>query len=295
VSLIKFRGINEKKIMKIGNYELKVIHTGYFYLDGGAMFGIIPKPLWERSNPADDKNRIKLSTRNLLLKSDSEIILIDTGMGEKWDDKAKDIYNMSTTPIEEALKKEGVERGDVTDVILTHLHFDHTGGSTKMEEGKVVPTFPNAKYHVAKKNFEWGMNPSERDRGSYLKENFLPLKEEGILRIFEGDSQFNNNISFIEVNGHTFGQQLIKIKDESNTLVYCGDLLPTVSHVRLPYIMGYDLQPLVTLEEKKRLLPIAAEEEWLLFFEHDPEIAAATVTVDGKGINLKEKYGRLPE
>ncbi len=270
--------------MKIGKYHLQTIQSGYFGLDGGAMFGIIPKPLWEKTNPADEVNRVSLATRNLLLLSDSRKILIDTGMGTKWDEKSKNIYRIDPKlDLELALEQRGISAADITDVILTHLHFDHTGGSTKIENDQLVPTFPNAKYYVQKQNFDWALNPSDRDRGSYIKENFEPLAKEGVLNLLTSN-EFDDNISFEIINGHTFGQQMIKISDGTNTVLYCADLLPFVSHIRLPYIMAYDLQPLVTLSEKKKYLKQALEENWILYFGHDPEYAAVTLKHTDKGI-----------
>lgn len=279
--------------MKIGKYLLYTINSSLFGLDGGAMFGIIPKPLWEKTNPADEVNRVALATRNLLLVSDSKKILIDTGMGNKWDEKSKAIYRIDDNlSIEGALKQKGFTPEEITDVILTHLHFDHTGGSTKYENEKLIPSFPNAQYYVQKQNFDWAINPSERDRGSYLKENFEPLAKEGILNLLTSN-QFDENISFEIINGHTFGQQMIKISDGSTTLLYCADLLPFASHIRLPYIMAYDLQPLVTLAEKKKYLQQALDENWILFFEHDSENAAVTLKQSEKGIVQDKVYSDL--
>lgn len=276
--------------MKIGKYHLLDIKSGYFGLDGGAMFGIIPKPLWEKTNPADEVNRVTLATRNLLLVSDDKKILIDTGMGSKWDSKSLNIYRVSSEfSLEQALAQKGFSPLDITDVILTHLHFDHTGGSTKIENGIIVPTFPNAKYYVQKQNFDWAMNPSERDKGSYLKENFEPLASEGILNLLT-NTEFDDNITFEIINGHTFGQQMVKISDGINTVLYCADLLPFVSHIRLPYIMAYDLQPLVTLSEKKKYLKQALEENWILYFGHDPEYAAVTLKQTEKGITHDKTF-----
>ena len=278
--------------MKIGKFNLHIINSGYFGLDGGAMFGIIPKPLWEKKNPADSMNRIKLATRNLLLDDGKRKILVDTGMGNKWDDKSKKIYdiNQDEFSLTGQLKKIGLKHEDITDVILTHLHFDHTGGSTSRRNGKLEPAFPNAKYYVQKKNYDWAVNPSERDKGSYIKDNFVPLHEAGVLNFIEGETNFDDEIEFILVNGHTFAQQLLKISDSSDTLLYCCDLFPTTSHIPLPYVMGYDLQPLVTVEEKKKILKKAVDEEWRLFFEHDHENALATVALTEKGYQIKEKF-----
>ena len=278
--------------MKIGKYNIRIINSGFFALDGGAMFGIIPKPLWNKNNPADEVNRIKLATRLLLLESDSKKILIDTGMGEKWDEKSRSIYSIDQTEysLDNSLSAVGIKAEEITDVILTHLHFDHAGGTTIFRDGKLEPTFTNAVYHVQKKNFEWALNPTDRDKGSYLKDNFEPLAKEGVLKLIDGENQFDDEIHFIIVNGHTFAQQLVKISDGTNTFLYCCDLFPTYSHIRLPYIMGYDLQPLVTLQEKKYVLNKAIEENWKLFFEHDPEFAYATVKQTEKGIVLDNAF-----
>jgi len=278
--------------MKIGKYELHSLESGELKLDGGAMYGVVPKPLWERSSPADERNRIKLVTRHLLLVSDDKKILIDTGSGKNWDEKFEKIYSVDTTTHDmlPALEKFGINREEITDVIITHLHFDHVGGAVMFESDKIVPTFPNAKYHVQKKQFEWGLNPSDRDKASYFKDRYVPLAEEGILNQFEGKTNFDDNIELLVMNGHTFSQQIVKISDSSNTLLYCGDLIPLSSHINLPYIMGYDLQPLVTLGEKKELLPQAVDGNWMLFFEHDPEVAAATITTTEKGYAIKESF-----
>ena len=281
--------------MKIGKYELKIIISGYFWLDGGAMFGIIPKPLWEKTNPTDSANRIKLSTRNLLLLNGDRKILIDSGMGNKWDAKSKSIYsiNQNEFSLDNELVKAGISDSEITDVIITHLHFDHTGGSIKLENEKFIPAFPNAKYHVQRKNFEWAVNPSERDRGSYIKENFIPLYEAGVLNLIDNNINFDDEIEFLVVNGHTFSQQLVKISDSSSTILYCGDLIPTSSHIPIPYVMGYDLQPLVAVQEKKNILSQVNEEQWKLFFEHDPEFALATIKRTDKGFQVDEKFREL--
>jgi glyoxylase-like metal-dependent hydrolase (beta-lactamase superfamily II) len=282
--------------MQIGKYKLTIIESGFFALDGGAMFGIIPKALWQKTNPPDEVNRIKMSTRNLLLESDSKKILIDTGMGDKWDEKLKSIYAIDERiSMKSALAHNGLKTEDITDVILTHLHFDHTGGSTVSLNGELEPAFTNAKYYVQKHNFDWAINPSDRDKGSYIKENFQPLFEEGVLNFINGNEKFDDEIEFIVINGHTFGQQMVKISDGSITFLFCADLIPTFTHIPLPYIMGYDLQPLGTLDEKKKYLKIALDENWKLFFGHDPEIRFATVKKIGEGYSVDKKFRSFDE
>jgi glyoxylase-like metal-dependent hydrolase (beta-lactamase superfamily II) len=282
--------------MKLGKYNLSSIESGYFGLDGGAMFGVIPKPLWQKTNPSDEANRIKLATRHLLLESENKKIIIDTGMGDKWDEKSHKIYDIDNNySMSSALEMKGLKAEDITDVFLTHLHFDHTGGSTVLNNGKLEPAFPNARYFVQKQNFDWARNPSERDKGSYIKENFNPLFEEGVLEFVIGNANFDDEIEFVVINGHTFGQQMIKISNGSNTFLFCGDLIPTTSHIRLPYIMGYDLQPLVTLQEKTKYLKQAVDEEWKLFLGHDPETAFTSVKVTDKGYQANKKFKSFEE
>ncbi|MEJ5352417.1 MAG: MBL fold metallo-hydrolase [Melioribacteraceae bacterium] len=281
--------------MKIGKYELHAIETSKFALDGGAMFGIIPKPLWQNTNPPDELNRVELNARCLLLKSDNKKILIDTGIGYNWDEKFTRIYNLdySNYDLLKSLKKIGIEPDEITDVIFTHLHFDHAGGSTKLENGEWIPSFPNAKYFVQKKHFEWAVNPSERDRASFVSNRFMPLHESGMLHLIDGERFLDDEIELIISNGHTFSQQLIKISDSNTTLLFVGDLFPFTSHIPLPYITGYDLQPLITLKEKKEILNQAFEQNWILFFEHDPFTLAATITKNEKGFVIKDKFTEL--
>jgi len=283
--------------MKIGKYALHVIETGEFSLDGGAMFGVVPKVLWQRTNPADEKNRIEMRARCLLLSSESEKILIDTGVGKHWNEKFQNIFNLrdNETMLEKSLQKIGLTNSDITKVILTHLHFDHTGGATELIDDKWVPTFPNAKYYLQKKQYEWGLNPSEKDGASYYKERYEPLLREGVLELLEGEKQLDEEIILIPTEGHTFSQQTVKISDGEKTVFYCADLIPTASHIPLPYIMSYDLFPMKTLAEKKEILPKAVEENWLLFFEHDPYCLATKVTRTDKGFSASERFTELPE
>ena len=276
--------------MKIGKYQVHSVETGSFGLDGGAMFGVVPKPLWEFSNPTDDMNRVDLITRNLLLVSDSKKILIDTGIGQHWDEKFVRIYRVdhSKLSIVSSLDKIGFKPEEITDVILTHLHFDHTGGSTKLENDKWIPTFPNAKYYVHKKHYDWAKNPSERDRASFVYQRFGPLKDKGVLTFTKDNEFIDDEIQLLPINGHTFSQQMVKISDASNTLLFCADLFPFATHIPIPYVMGYDLQPLVTIEEKKKTLAAAMDGSWTLIFEHDPVNIGAKISKNKKGYMVKE-------
>ena len=271
--------------MKIGNYELHPIETGRFGLDGGAMFGIVPKPLWSKTNPPDERNRIELAARALLIIGHGKKILVDNGNGSKFTEKQVDIYrlDMRQYNIHNSLKRVGLTTKDITDVILTHLHFDHAGGSTYREDGKLKPTFPNARYYVQKAHWDQAMNPTEKDRGSFMPDDFIPLKEYGLLEFVDDELEIFLNITLMVMHGHTAAQQLPKISDGKTTLLYCCDLFPTASHIPLPYIMAYDLRPLTTLEEKRRVLRSAVDEGWILFFEHDPRTIAGRAKLTEKG------------
>ncbi|MCR4416200.1 MAG: MBL fold metallo-hydrolase [Ignavibacteria bacterium] len=275
--------------MRIGKYEVISIKSGLFRLDGGAMFGVVPKVLWNKLNPADDLNRINLTTRSLLLISDQRKILVDTGLGNKFDEKFKNIYAIENLPIDAALIKKGINPEEITDVIITHLHFDHTGGSTKIENDRIIPTFSNAKYYIQKSHFDWALNPSDKDRASFIKQDFLPLKEFNQIVFTDGDFKLDDEIEILISNGHTPNQQHLKVSDGTTTLFYCGDLIPTSAHIPYPYVMSYDLYPLTTIEEKKRILPQAFEENWILFFEHDPFVSSVTLSEGKKGFEIREK------
>lgn len=279
--------------MKIGNYTVHPIETGRFALDGGAMFGVVPKNLWNKTNPADEQNRITLAMRCILLiADDGRKILIDNGTGHKYNDKFAAMYRVdhSQLTLDKSLSALGFTTDDITDAILTHLHFDHAGGSTKLDaDGKVVPTFRNAKYYVQKKHYEYGLNATEKDRASFLKPDFMPLIESKKLNLVDDADQLFADIRFYIAHGHSPYQQLPIISDGKTTVFFCGDLMPTKTHVSVPYVMAYDNQPLVTIEEKKQILSQAVNEKWFLFFEHDPETAIGTVTKDEKGYRFGEK------
>lgn len=277
--------------MKIGRYEVKLVDAGRFRLDGGAMFGVVPKVLWHQKCPADEKNRIRMATNCLLLSGDNKNILIDTGIGYKSDEKFAKIFaiDYSEYDLNRSLQNLGTEHDEITDVILTHLHFDHTGGATEVSDnGQVVPTFPKAKYYVQKGQLEWAKNPLEKDRASFLKENFQPLEEAGQLVILERAGELFPTIELILVDGHTRAQQLVLIHGEERSLLFAGDLVPTSNHIPIPWVMGYDNEPLKTIQEKKKILERAAGENWLLFFEHDPEIRCAVVKKGAKDYEIGE-------
>jgi glyoxylase-like metal-dependent hydrolase (beta-lactamase superfamily II) len=276
--------------MNIAGYELYPILTSNFRLDGGAMFGIIPKTLWNKKMPSDELNRIQMVTRSLLLVNKDKRILIDTGNGDKWQEKFKKIYEIDTMTVnlDSSLAEVGFTADDITDVFCTHLHFDHIGGNTKIEDGKIVPSFPNAKYWMSKVNWQTANSPSEKDQGSFMQDDWAVLAENDMIKFVSGTEQFLPNIGIIISNGHTPGMMLPVITDNNNTLVYGADLIPTSAHIPSPWVMAYDLQPIVTIEEKKKLYRDAVEKNWLLFFEHDPDIAACTIQHDGKHYKKKD-------
>ena len=276
--------------MRIGDYDLYSIETSEFSLDGGAMFGIIPKPIWEREAPSDALNRIDMVTRSLLLCSDEKKILIDTGNGTKWEEKYRDIYNIDTSRynIENSLTKYGFSADDITDIINTHLHFDHAGGNTKIDDGSIVPTFPNAKYWVTKEHWQLANHPSQKDSGSFIEHDWKVLAENGMIETVNGNEPFIKGIDSYITQGHTAGLLHPMISDGTKTLFYGADIFPLAAHISIPWVMAYDVQPVVTMKEKEILLPKMQDEEWILFLEHDPKIQACTVQQDGKHFKMNE-------
>ena len=279
-------------LKKIGNWKINILETGNFWLDGGAMMGSVPKVLWEKTNPPDDKNRIKLALRCLLLDNGIDKVLIESGIGNKFDSKFANMFDISQTknPLSDTLGKCGYSNKDITHVVLTHLHFDHAGGIVNYGADKeMVPAFPNAKYYVSKTNWNAGMNPSPRDRASYLKENYVPIYDAGLFEFVPKNSKILSGISTYTVNGHTQGQQLIKVESGEDVLVFCSDLIPLESHLKIPWIMGYDLNAELTLKEKTDFLKIASEKDWWIFFYHDPETVAVKVRQDSRYYKIVKK------
>ncbi len=268
--------------MKIGQYKLYSIETSEFGLDGGAMFGIIPKIMWEKKAPSDHLNRIKMVTRSLLLVSDSHKILIDTGNGSKWTKKYLELYNidLSMYNIDSSLKKYGFTVDDITDVVCTHLHFDHAGGNTIYHENNLVPTFSNATYWIGEKNWNLANHPSQKDQGSFMECDWEVLAQNNMIMLVK--DKFLPGLEIYFTEGHTDGLMHPVISDGNKTLFYGADIFPTAAHIPVPWVMSYDLRPAETIKEKDSLLKKMHDEEWILFFEHDPIYQACTIGVEGK-------------
>ncbi len=268
-------------MLNIGPYKLHTVTAGHLGLDGGAMLGIVPRPLWEKTNPPDDRNRIDLAMRLLLIEGPDRTFLVDTGIGDKFSEKLNGIYNVRDAPLpDEAVRRAGFDPTQITDVILTHLHFDHAGGATgssSSEDSKRTAMFPNARYLVQRRQFEWAREPSVKDAGSFRPDDFMPLYEGDHLTLIEERAEIADGIELLPVDGHTPGMQLVKVTAGTQTLLYVADLVPTTSHIRTPWIMAYDNEPLRTTAEKQEWLGHAADEDWILFFEHDPTTAACRI------------------
>lgn len=273
--------------------KLYSINAGNFKLDGGAMFGVVPKSIWHKLNPADENNMCSWAMRCLLIEKDNKLILIDTGMGNKQDDKFFGYYYLhGNDSIESNLNKYGFTTNDITDVVLTHLHFDHCGGAIKHNSNKngFEPAFKNAVYYSNSKHWDWAINPNAREKASFLKDNILPIQESGQLKFIDKlTEKIIPELDFINVYGHTEAMQLPIIKYKTNTIAYMADLIPSAAHLPLPYVMGYDMRPLETLKEKKEILEKAVEQNWLLYFEHDKTIECVNLERTEKGIKAKEK------
>lgn len=268
------------------------IETGNFKLDGGAMFGVVPKSIWQRTNPADTNNMIEMSMRCMLIEDENRLILIDTGLGNKQSDKFYSYYYLfGDFSLDNSLAKYGFHRDDITDIFLTHLHFDHCGGVIKKNEnGLLVPAFKNAKVWSNNNHWKWATAPNPREKASFLKENINPIQESGQLEFIE--SNYKNQIGFdvLFMDGHTEKQMLPKISYQGKTLVFMADLLPTVGHIPLPYVMGYDTRPLLTIKEKASFLNEAADQDFYLFLEHDAHHEICTVKHTEKGVRLNTTH-----
>jgi glyoxylase-like metal-dependent hydrolase (beta-lactamase superfamily II) len=273
--------------------KLYSINAGHFKLDGGAMFGVVPKSIWHKLNPADENNMCSWALRCLLVEDGNRLILIDTGMGNKQAEKFFGYYYLhGDDSLEKSLNKHGFTKNDITDVVLTHLHFDHCGGAIEYDEKKenLIPAFKNANYYSNEKHWHWAVNPNPREKASFLKENILPIQQSGQLQFIAKGQLIHPNISLIEVNGHTEAMMLPLIEYKNTTVAYMADLIPSKAHLPLPYIMSYDMRPLQSLTEKELILNRAIENNWTLFFEHDKAVECVTIEQTEKGITAKNEF-----
>ncbi|RPE14076.1 MBL fold metallo-hydrolase [Chitinophaga lutea] len=273
--------------------QLHTINTGLFKLDGGAMFGVVPKTLWQKLNPPDADNLCTWAMRCLLVEDGNRLILIDNGIGNKQDEKFLSHYRLhGDDTLDKSLAALGYHRNDITDVLLTHLHFDHCGGSIEREGDKLVPAFRNATYWSNEAHWKWATEPNDREKASFLKENILPIQQSGQLKFIEQRDgvSFTDHIRLRFAYGHTDAMMLPEIRYKGHTIVYMADLLPSAAHIPIPYVMAYDMFPLTTLEEKKRFLMEANERQYVLYFEHDPSIECGLLHSTEKGIRLKSSF-----
>lgn len=278
-------------MLALGDWTLHTLETGHLWLDGGAMFGSVPKPLWSRTNPPDERNRIHLAMRCLLLVGHGRRVLVDIGLGDKFGPKPRDIFRVEDDArLEDSLAAAGVAPAEVTDVVLTHLHFDHAGGATvRRADGTLAPRLPNARWHVQRRNWENAHAPNPRERASYLPENFDALAEAGVLELWDGPRAPWPGVEVFTAEGHTRGQQLVRVAGGGTILYFVADLIPTAAHVRIPFVMGYDVAAIETMAEKRALLARAAAEGAWICIEHDPETALARPRVDGDDFAWAER------
>lgn len=276
---------------------VRTLDTGFFKLDGGAMFGVVPKSLWNKLNPADERNLCTWALRCLLIEAGNRLILVDTGMGDKQDARFFGHYDLhGDDSLLNSIRQAGYAETDITDVLLTHMHFDHVGGAVKREagSGNLVPTFANATHWVHSDHWQWATHPNPREKASFLSENILPIEESGQLSFLDKSPLDLPGLELIYVDGHTEKMALPKLTVNGQTILFCADLLPSSYHVPMPYVMSYDVRPLQTMDEKVRILAQAAAENWILVFQHDPTTEAATVEMTEKGVKIKHK-GALRE
>lgn len=267
------------------------IDTGFFKLDGGAMFGVVPKSIWQRTNPADDKNLCTWATRLLLIEDGQRLTLVDTALGDKQDAKFFGHYDLhGDATLDSSLHALGFHRDDITDIILTHLHFDHCGGAIKREGDRLVPAFKNAKFWSNEKHWEWAVNPNPREKASFLKENIRPIQESGQLHFLKEGEHYDNDIAIRYANGHTEAMMLPQLNYKGRTILYMADLLPSVGHIPLPYVMSYDTRPLITMDERQKYWREIVDNEYILMLEHDAVHECCTLQHTEKGIRLKETF-----
>jgi glyoxylase-like metal-dependent hydrolase (beta-lactamase superfamily II) len=270
------------QMVTLGDIKVHILSDGAFALDGGAMFGVVPRVVWEKTDPPDEKNRVALGLNVALVESAGKRILVDTGMGDKWGEKESRMFRLDrSTTLDGSLRALGLAPEDIDIVVNTHLHFDHAGGNTRVVNGRTVPTFPRARYVVQMGEWEDATHPHERSRASYREENFVPLAESRQLDTVQGAVGVAPGVRVVPVGGHTAYHQMVVVEGGGQTLAIPTDLLPTTSHLPLPFVMGYDLFPVGTLEAKRRLLERAARERWTLLFYHDPRVALGRVRMDG--------------
>ncbi|PUV25641.1 MULTISPECIES: MBL fold metallo-hydrolase [Sphingobacterium] len=272
--------------------KLHAIETGFFKLDGGAMFGVVPKSIWNKTNPADSNNMCTWGNRLLLIEESNRLMLVDTGLGDKQTEKFFSYYYLhGDATLDKSLTSLGFERNDITDVILTHLHFDHCGGAIVREGEKLSPAFKNANFWSNGDHWAWATAPNPREKASFLKENILPIQESGQLKFVEDiENPFGKDISIRYANGHTEAMMLPQIQYKGKTVLYMADLLPSVGHIPIPYVMGYDVRPLVTMEERNTYWNEIVDNEYILFFEHDPINECCTLQHTEKGIRVKDIF-----
>lgn len=273
--------------------NLYSIDAGNFKLDGGAMFGVVPKTFWNKWSPADENNLCTWKMRCLLIEQDNQLILIDTGMGDKQDAKWQSYYyRHGEADLISSIRKAGFSENDITDVILSHLHFDHCGGAAQWNKAHTSfeSTFSNAKYWTHSNHLDWALNPNMREKATFFKENILPLQEAGQLYCVDKDLPSFNNIEFLLADGHTEKMLMPKINYQGQTLLFMADTIPSAGHIPVPYVMGYDVRPLQTMEEKTQILSKAVEEKWILFFDHDPNHDCATVISTEKGFKIEQTF-----
>jgi glyoxylase-like metal-dependent hydrolase (beta-lactamase superfamily II) len=273
--------------------KLYSINTGFFKLDGGAMFGVVPKSIWQKTNPPDDNNMCTWAMRSLLIEDGNRLMLIDCGIGNKQSEKFFSHYYLhGSDTLDSSLAAHGFHRNDITDVFLTHLHFDHCGGAIEFADGLYRPAFPNARFHSNERHWQWATEPNPREKASFLSENIQPIRESGQLSMIQRSADFATevfpNVDVLFVDGHTDSQMLPHIRYKGRTIVFMADLLPSVGHIPLAYVMGYDTRPLITLSEKASFLQRAADQNYILFLEHDPVNECCTVVHTEKGVRLGE-------